>query len=169
MSKRRTGIAIGVLGAVLGAVTWSATAAAELEVGSSRLGPIGGSGIRARAAFLDTGHPATGLIVSAVATGLDPSQTYFSLVYDTGSAITGPLACLPTGPSLTADQMNVGFWKVSPRGEGTLFAVKQGDSYVPLDEIGAISIRIVLGPPPEGFVLQACGGVRSIPRLSAGP
>ena len=158
MRTRRAGIAAGLLMAL----AWSTSAATELAVGSARLNEIDGSGIRARVAFLDTGSPSGGLIVSAIATGLDPTQTYFSLVYDTGSAPNGPGACLPTGPALTADQMEVGFWKVARTGVGTLFVVKRGDDYVPLDEIGAMSIRIVLGPPPAGFVLQACGRVRSV-------
>ena len=158
MRTRRAGIA-----AVMAmALTWSPAAATELAIGSARLNEIDDSGIRAHVAFLDTGSAAGGLVVSAVATGLDPTQTYFSLVYDTGSLPSGPGACLPTGPALTADQMEVGFWKVARNGIGTLFVVKRGDDYVPLDEIGAMSIRIVLGPPPAGFVLQACGRVRSV-------
>ncbi len=158
MRTRLAGIAAGMVMAL----AWSTSAAAELAIGSARLNEIDDSGIRARVAFLDTGSPAGGLIVSAVASGLDPTQTYFSLVYDTGSAVTGPGACLPTGPALTEDQMEVGFWKVARNGVGTLFVVKRGDDYVPLDEIGAMSIRIVLGPPPAGFVLRACGRVRSV-------
>jgi hypothetical protein len=140
----------------------STAAATEPAIGSARLNEIDDSNIRARVAFLDTGGPAGGLVVSAVATGLDPTQTYFSLVYDTGSLPSGPGACLPTGPALTAEQMEVGFWKVARNGVGTLFVVKRGDDYAPLDAIGAMSIRIVLGPPPAGFVLQACGRVRSV-------
>lgn len=157
MRKRLAGIAAGLLMALM----WSASVAADLGIGSARLHPIDQSGIRARVAFLDTGSPVGGLIVSAIATGLDPAQTYFSLVYDTGSAPSGPGACAPSG-LLTPAQMSVGFWNVASDGTGTLFAAKQGDGYVPLDEIGAMSIRIVLGPPPAGFVLQACGRVRSI-------
>jgi hypothetical protein len=158
MRTRQAAIAAGILMAL----AWSTATATELAVGSARLNEIDDSGIRARVVFLDTGSAAGGLIVSAVATGLDPTQTYFSLVYDTGSAPSGPGACLPSGPALTADQMEVGFWKVARNGVGTLFVIKRGDDYVPLDEIGAMSIRIVLGPPPAGFVLQACGRIRSI-------
>lgn len=158
MRTRLAGIAAGMVLALAG----STSTATELAIGSARLNEIDDSNIRARVAFLDTGSPAGGLIVSAIATGLDPTQTYFSLVYDSGSPPSGPGACLPTGPALTADQMEVGFWKVARNGVGTLFVVKRGDDYVPLDEIGAMSIRIVLGPPPAGFVLQACGRVRSV-------
>jgi hypothetical protein len=142
------------------AVAPSVSEAADLAVGSARLQPIDRSGIRARVAFLDAG-PSVGLIVTAIATGLDPTQTYFSLVYDVGSLPSGPDACEPTGPLLTAAQMGVGFWQVAPSGVGRLFAVKQGDGYAALEDIGAMSIRVVQGAPPAGFVLQACGRVRS--------
>jgi hypothetical protein len=131
--------------------------------GSADLNPIDESGIRARIAFLDSGSPQNQLVVAGVATGLDPTQTYVTLVYDREAAFEGPLACVPsrTPSPLTSDQMIVGFWTVAPDGTGSLFAVKTGVSYVPLREVGAASIRVVLGPPPAGFVLQACGQVQA--------
>lgn len=129
--------------------------------GRARLHQISRSGIRARILFLDSGSPDNGLVVSGRATGLDPTQMFFTLVYDTGALPGGPEACLPSSANqLTGVQMQVGFWKVYADGTGTLFAIKAGDSYVPLSDIGATSVRHVVGPPPEGFVLQACGRVR---------
>ena len=92
-------------------------------------------------------------------TGLDPEATYVSLVYDSGAVPSGPLACEPGNFQLDGTQMFVGFWKVEADGTGTLFGVKTGDSYAALDSVGAMSIRVVQGPPPAGFVLQACGRV----------
>lgn len=137
---------------------------AEQATGAARLHATDGSGIQGRMVFLDTGSPQTGLMVSGTATGLDPTQTYFSLIYDVGALPGGPAACVPAGnPPLTGTQMGVGFWLVGADGTGTLFAVKTGDSYVSLGSIGAVSIRIVLGLPPAGFALQACGQVHQGP------
>jgi Icc-related predicted phosphoesterase len=53
--------------------------------------------------------------------------------------------------------MFVGTWTVAPDGTGTLNATKTGDSYVPLDDIGTVSIREVVEVGlPE---LEACGRV----------
>jgi hypothetical protein len=147
--------------ALLGASSAAAVPTRQ-EIGTAHLQPIDQSRIRARINFLDSGPPLNRLVVIGTALGMNPRQTYATLVYDTGSAITGPLACLPSAfPSpLTSDQMLVGFWKVSIAGVGRLFAVKTGASYVPLDEIGAASVRLVVGPPPDGFILQSCGAVR---------
>jgi hypothetical protein len=135
-------------------------ASAVPSTGAARLTAIDASGVQARILFLDTGSPQNGLVVSGFATGLDPTQLYISLVYDAGSVPGGPTACVPTGnPPITATQMAVGFWTVAENGTGTLFAIKSGDSYFPLSDIGTMSVRIVLGPPPEGFVLESCGRV----------
>jgi hypothetical protein len=133
----------------------------EVRTGSARLNSINGSEIEARIVFLDTGPPLNELIVAGRARGLDPTQSYVTLVYDAGSVAEGPAACTPSGivPPLTPDQMFVGSWEVSENGTGELFAVKTGSSYVPLRAVGTTSVRVVLGPPPEGFVLQACGEV----------
>ena len=70
---------------------------------------------------------------------------YFTAIYDIDATHTGPDACEPSSmPSpLSFGKMIVGFWTVSTTtGEATLFAEKTGaSSYVPLDEIGSVSIR----------------------------
>ncbi len=150
---------------IVGAAAPVAATAADQAIGKSHLQQIEQSGVRARILFLDSGSADTGLVVSGEATGLDPQASYFSLVYDRGARPRGPGACLPGGdPPLTGDQMGVGFWQVGPDGTGTLFAIKTGSAYVPLDDVGAVSVRIVLGPPPEGFVLEACGRVLHLAR-----
>jgi hypothetical protein len=138
----------------------SSLAVSAQGTGSAQLAEIDSSGIQARVVFLDSGSRQNGLVVSGVATGLDPNQFYISLLYDTGSTAEGPAACLPTGPGITPGQMIVGLWRVAANGTGTLFAIKNGDSYVPLRNVGTMSIRVVLGPAPQGAVLEACGRVR---------
>lgn len=132
---------------------------ADLASGGARLHQVDRSEVQARFAFLDTGTLEHGLVVSATATGLDPTQAYFSLVYDVASVPGGPQACVPGSGALTQAQMALGFWQVSADGTGRLFAQKTGDGYAPLAEIGAVSVRVVVGPPPAGFILQACGQV----------
>lgn len=151
---------------VTGLLTWSlasVSAFAEPATGAARLHPVDGSGVQAQILFLDAGSPEHGLVVSGRATGLDPGQAYFSLVYDLGAVPGGPLACEPTSPALSPAQMAVGFWQVAADGTGTLFAFKTAGAYAPLDAFDAVSVRVVQGPPPAGFVLQACGQVHRNP------
>ncbi len=122
--------------------------------------------IGAEITFFDTGSSNTGLIVKGEAKGLDPANTYVTLVYNIGSVAKGPNACSPTNSILDPTQMLVGFWKVENDGSGELFALKFGKSYAALKDIGTTSIRVVQGPPPSGFVLQACG---EIGQFSVGP
>ncbi len=113
---------------------------------------------------MDTGSSENGLVVSGTATGLDPTQMYFTLVYDKDSLPGGPNACTPPPTNdVTEDQMKVDFWHVHSDGTGTLFRVKTGSAYVALSGIATVSIRHVVGPPPEGFVLQACGEIHRNP------
>ena len=110
--------------------------------------------------LLSSEDASTGLVVNGVAKGLDPAQTYVSLIYNDGSLASGPNACAPTNGLLDGTQMFVGFWNVGPDGSGKLFALKLGESYASLADIGTVSIREVQGPAPSGFVLQSCGSVR---------
>ncbi len=129
----------------------------DLSIGTARLREINESGIRARIVFIDTGSQ---LIVIGRARGLDPNEDYISLVYNVGSVPTGPTACTPTDGSLTAEQMDAGMWTVAEDGTGSLFAVKTEEFFAGLNEIGNMSIRVIV-PPPGRPVLQACGRVRS--------
>jgi hypothetical protein len=120
--------------------------------GTATLHQIDESGIEAEIGFLDTG---TELFVTGRASGLDPGQAYISLVYDNGSVPSGPLACAPSDENdMSFEQMLLGPWQVESNGNGKLSSVKAGPSYVPLKEIGSVSVRLV-----QGFQLQACGKV----------
>ncbi len=82
-----------------------------LVTASAQQHPINNSGIQAEILFLDTGSDVNGLVLSGRATGLDPTQTYFSLLYNTGSVAGGPSACTPSssGPAITSAQMFTAF------------------------------------------------------------
>ena len=125
---------------------------ADQAIGAARVDSIDGSGVTAQIFFLDSGSPENGLVVVGSATGLDPTQGFVTLIYDTGSVPTGPAACVPTG-LLNGSQMFVGPWLIDEDGNGTLFAEKTEGSYVALGEIGTTSVRNV------NFSLQACGAV----------
>lgn len=138
------------------------------QTGFTQVQPVNRSGIQAMIAFSDNGDT---LEVIGVATGLDPAQTYVTLLYDVGSLPGGSTACLPTDDSLTFTQMVVGLWVVHESGNGTLTATKTGGSYVALDDFGTTSVRLDTqagqplpsAPDPNRFVLQACGKVHIAP------
>jgi hypothetical protein len=133
--------------------------------------PINASGIQGRIVFLDTGSPDNLLVISGTATGLDAAQqgdVYFSLLYNVGSVATGPTACIPApppAPQITKAQMFTAFWRVNPDGMGTLLATKSGDFYVPLSQVGTMSIREATPGSNAPFfnVLRACGQIRRNP------
>ncbi len=141
-------------------ITFASTALASTITGAANLHPIDNSGIQANITFTDNG---TTLTVNGTATGLVPKQTYFTLVYDVGSKPSGPAACEPPPTNdQTEAQMIVGFWVNNGDGTGTLHAAKSGPSYVALSDIHTTSVRHVVGAPPEGFILQACGEVHHL-------
>lgn len=141
-----------------------------------------GSGIMGQATISDDGSTIT---VTGSASGLDPSNTfapptggYLSLFYDKASMPDGPRVCEPGvgahGHSggrglgeehplhLTDAQMLGGFWTVDANGDGTL--VDLDGAYVPVDEIGTMSIRdlrINDGFGPDA--VMACGKVTHDP------
>jgi len=133
--------------------------------GSAQQHTINNSGIQGEILFLDTGSDVNGLVLSGTAAGLDPTQTYFSLLYNSGSVPGGPSACTPSpsGPPLTGAQMFTAFWTVAPDGTGTLFRQKTGTDYVPLSEVATVSIRKVTTTPPFFNILQACGEIKVNP------
>jgi hypothetical protein len=159
---RRLVVVLALTSFLVTGALFSASAFDNPSTGASRLHQINRSRITARIVFLDTGDPSTGLIVSGTATGLDPDDTYITLVYDTGSVPGGPRACEPPPDNDQTDaQMFVGTWVVRPDGSGTLNATKTGASYVPLDDISTTSVREVVGAGlPE---LRACGEVHRNP------
>ncbi len=140
----------------------------QSRTGKANLHQINRSGIKARIEFQDDG---TTLTVTGTASGLDPGESYVTLIYDTGSVPGGPKACQPTifdptDPDFLLATMFIGFWAVDQDGQGTLDAVNTngGFDYVPLDKFKNTSVRLVTGPPPKGSVipmteLVACGHV----------
>ena len=145
----------------------------EARTGSARLTQIDESGVEARIEFVDDGAVLT---ITGEATGLDPFETYVTLIYDNGSLPGGPNACAPTifnpaDPGFILSTMLTGFWEVDEEGNGTLFAINTnfGADYVPLDRFRNTSVRLVTGPPPGPGAppmteLVACGRVASQPR-----
>ena len=105
------------------------------------------SGIKGNLVFLDTEE--AGMLVTGVATGLDPDLPYVTLLYDRESVPSGPNACLPSSDA----PMFVGFWILNPDGTGTL----DGRIDRALSDVGTSSIRIFTGEPPG--LLVACGRV----------
>ncbi len=168
----------GLVGALAGSLLVPVLAAAldanggpphaASRTGKANLHQINKSGIKARIEFQDDG---TTLMVTGTATGLDPGESYVTLIYDNGSVPGGPKACQPTifdptDPDFLLATMFIGFWAVDPDGQGTLAAVNTngGLDYVPLDKFKNTSVRLVIGPPPKGSVipmteLVACGHV----------
>lgn len=153
----------GVVLIMLVAVSLVAQAPTGQATASAQQHPINNSGIQAEILFLDTGSDVHGLVLSGRASGLDPTQTYFSLLYNTGSVPGGPNACTPSpsGPPISFAQMFTAFWAVAPDGTGTLFRQKTGAAYVPLSEVATVSIRKVTPGmnPPFFDILQACGEI----------
>ena len=150
----------------------------ETVTGRANLHPIDDSGIKARIAFEDDGATLT---VTGKATGLNPGESYITLIYDNGSVPGGPRACQPTifdptDPDFLLATMFVAFWAIDPDGNGTLEATNTngGFDYVPLSKVGNASVRLVTGPPPKGSVipmteLMACGHVNRRPAVGQQP
>ena len=140
----------------------------EVLVGKANLHQIDNSGVKARIQFVDDGMTLT---VTGTAAGLDPAESYVTLIYDNGSVPSGPRACQPTifnpeDPDFLLATMFIGFWTVDEEGRGTLETINTnfGLDYVPLDKFRNTSVRLVIGPPPKGSVipmteLVACGHV----------
>ena len=143
-------------------------AGGDLSIGQARLTPMDRSGVHANIVFVDDG---TTLVVSGTATGLDPAESYLTLIYDNGSVPGGPDACEPTifdptDPGFLLGTMVIGSWAVDAEGNGSLSAINTnfGANYVALDQFRSTSVRRVLGPPPVPGApppteLVACGHV----------
>ena len=137
---------------VLMGTVFSVALYAAILTGHAQLHPIDQSGIQGEVHFADTG---TSLKALGVASGLNPSHAYVSLLYGGGSVPGGPSACEPDG-TLNVPEMILGFWTVEPDGSGTLVvSAKTGGAYAPVTNAGTVSIR----DANMGFALQACGQV----------
>lgn len=151
-----------------GAKTTARVAGEAVRTAQATVHPTNQSGVKARIDFVDDG---TALLVTGTAEGLDPTQTYLTLIYDNGARPGGPNACRPTifdpgDPEFLLNRMIVGFWDVDGDGNGILTAVNTnfGADYVPIGLFRAASVRRVLGPPPvpgapPPTALEACGRV----------
>ncbi len=140
------------------------------STGTAQLHPIDDSRVLATIHFADDG---VNLLVTGVATGLDPGETYLTLIYDNGSVAGGPRACAPTifdpgNPDFLLATMLVGFWEVDDDGVGTLTAINtnNGADFVPLEKFRNTSVRRFIAPPPAPGAppvteLVACGHVAS--------
>jgi hypothetical protein len=120
--------------------------------------PLGGPGITARLMLIDTGRQ---LQVFGSGQGFAAGKHYHTLIYDSGAQASGPQACIPSANPpvpLTTDQMQIGAWQPIGANRRTLLGVRKGSAYVPLANIGAISVRRhdQTGATVQ-LVLQACG------------
>lgn len=157
---RKLFVSLTVLIGTIMLVTSSIGAKADPTTGKANLHPINHSGIKAKITLFDTGNDVTGLIISGTATGLDPNEVYFSLIYDNPEIPREPPSCNLAGNLFDFEEEFAGRWTVAPDGTGTLFINKVTSSYVPLRRIDAISILRQEGDrPPESFELVACGKV----------
>jgi len=142
---------------------WTGYASGD-AIGHARQHEINNSGIQGHIFVVDNG---SNLVVVGAATGMDPTKSYFSLFYDKGSLPGGPNACVPSANSdLTGPQMFIANWSVDPEGTGTLVRPsKTGAAYVPLSDIGTVSIRQnTPGQNPPFFnIVVACGEVARNP------
>lgn len=155
----------------------------NVAVATADLRSINNSGVTGHITIEDDGESI--VVTGDYAKGLDPANSlgYASLFYDKASAPEGPEACEPgiyieeheharrVSPHplgeehplfLTEAQMLGAVWVVDSQGNGTPIDL-EGD-YVPVDEVGTISIRdlrINNGFGPESVV--ACGVVTHKP------
>jgi hypothetical protein len=167
LTLKKALVLAGVVFVMLVAVSLVAQAPTGQATASAQQHPINNASIQAEILFLDTGSDVNGLVLSGRAVGLDPTQTYFSLLYNTGSVPGGASACTPSsgGPAITDAQMFTAFWTVAPDGTGTLFRQKTGAAYVPLSEVATVSIRNATPGmnPPFFNTLQACAEINVNP------
>ena len=143
---RKISILVALCASVALTVAMGSVASAE-STGFVNQHQIDQSGVKGNLVFLDTED--TGMLVTGVATGLDPGLSYVTLLYDRRSVPSGPNACLPS----SAGPMFVNFWTVNADGTGTL----DGRIDRALSDVGTASIRIFTGDPSG--LLVACGRV----------
>ncbi len=123
--------------------------------------PDGSQGITASLTFLDNGSR---LRVTGTATGMDPNKHYHSLIYDTGSQPSGPIACIPSVlppvGGLSFDQMQLGSWQPIGSSTRTINATRRAVAFVSLFQIGTASIRRHdQTGPAASLALVSCGAV----------
>ena len=158
---RKLFVSLTVLIGTVMIVTSSIGAQAGPSTGKAQLHPINHSGIKAKISFLDTGNDVTGLIISGTVKGLDPNESYVSIIYDNPNVPgDGGPSCSLADNLLDFEEEFAGRWTVESDGTGTLFLTSTTSAYVPLSRIDAVSILRDEGDrPPESFELVACGKV----------
>ena len=149
--------------------TITEAAASIVPVRDANNKPI--SNVQALVSVVDNGAT---LDITGLATGMDPTQQYVSLFYDTASQDTTLDACLPTagGPQQTFSQMVIGVWLPLGTSTRTLKASKFAPpaspvplAYLAVNQIGTVSVRLDTrpttpvpnAPDPSRFVIQSCG------------
>lgn len=158
---RKLFVSLTVLIGTIMIVTSSIGAQAGPSTGKAQLHPINHSSITAKISLLDTGNNVTGLIISGTARGLNPNESYVSIIYDNPNVPgeEGP-SCILADNLLDFEEEFAGRWSVDPDGTGTLFETNVTSAYVPLSRLDAISILREEGDrPPESFELVACGKI----------
>ena len=112
------------------------------QTATASLSPTqGANNITAQLAFRD--HKGT-LTVYGSGTGFNPVKHYHTLIYDSGAVSSGPQACLPSAAPpvpLSTDQMQIGSWQPIGSTTRTLVGTRRGAAYVPLVNIGVVSVR----------------------------
>lgn len=151
--------AITLANAAVLAASGLALAASTPSLGETRIHPVKkDSHIQAHVHVLDNGSK---LQFIGVASGMNPNDTYVSLIYDNGSVSGGKHACEPTNKSLSFAQMFVGSWEPKDSSDRTLSAAMSGSSYTPLGTFRTMSVREDLGAaipnPMDRFQLRSCG------------
>jgi hypothetical protein len=153
-------------------LTITEAAANIVPVRDANNNPI--SNIQALVSVVDNGAT---LDITGLATGMDPTQQYVSLFYDTASLDTTLNACLPTagGPQQTFSQMVIGVWLPLGTSTRTLKASKFGPpaspvplAYLAVNQIGTVSVRLDTrpttpvpnAPDPSRFLIQSCGRLK---------
>ncbi len=120
----------------------------ETVTGRANLHPIDDSGIKARIAFVDDGATLT---VTGKATGLNPGESYITLIYDNGSVPSGPRACQPTifdptDPDFLLATMFVAFWAIH-RFVGFFVFHRPDEGYEYVFTLMAISLALAIAGP----------------------
>ena len=124
------------------------------------------STIYAQVQIVDNGST---LVISGRGQGFNPTLSYTSFFYGTGSVKRGSLACIPPTPNnLTVPQMITAYWLPVGSARRTLTVVNSGTSYTPLSAIGTMSVRYDSTPTlplnvnlnPGRFWLNSCGSIR---------
>lgn len=148
----------------------SAPIVTQIGLGEAHERPF--SPIRGKIHFSDNG---TTLTVRGEASGMDPSLSYISFVYGTGSHGRNSLACLPPTPNnLTFNQMVLGYWLPVGSSHRTLYAVKTGSNNAPTDyaslgQFASASVRwdttptqpLSVNQSPARYYLQTCSRTKS--------